>query len=58
MGIDYTKILNDDPFGRGFEYVPFAAQGLWQPINDLFARTGAAPSRSPLAPRGSGRRIG
>lgn len=58
MGIDYTKTLHDDPFGRGFEYVPFATEGYWQPINELFVRNGVAPSRSPLAPRGGGRRIG
>lgn len=57
MGIDYTTIRNDDPFGRGFEYVPFAAQGYWQPINDLFVRSTAAP-RGPIAPRDGGRRIG
>ncbi|MBS1787986.1 MAG: DUF1501 domain-containing protein [Acidobacteria bacterium] len=58
LGIDYTKTLHDDPFGRGFEYVPFAADGYWQPINELFARNGVAPSRSPLTPRDGGRRIG
>jgi hypothetical protein len=57
LGIDYTTIRNDDPFGRGFEYVPFAAQGYWQPINDLFVRS-SAPSRGPIAPRDGGRRIG
>lgn len=57
LGIDYTTVRNDDPFGRGFEYVPFASQGYWQPINDLFVRT-STPSRSPISPRGGGRRIG
>jgi hypothetical protein len=57
LGIDYTTVRNDDPFGRGFEYVPFAAQGYWQPINDLFVRS-SAPSRGPIAPRDGGRRIG
>ncbi len=57
LGIDYTKILNDDPFGRGFEYVPFAAQGVWVPINDLFVRSNA-PVRGPISPRDGGRRIG
>jgi hypothetical protein len=57
LGIDYTTVRNDDPFGRGFEYVPFAAQGIWVPINDLFVRS-SAPPRSPIAPRGGGRRIG
>jgi uncharacterized protein (DUF1501 family) len=57
LGIDYTIVKRDDPFGRGFEYVPFAAEGYWQPITELFSRANA-PSRSPITPRGSGRRIG
>lgn len=57
LGIDYTKILNDDPFGRGFEYVPFATQGVWVPINDLFVRS-TTPTRGPISPRDGGRRIG
>ncbi|MBS1808571.1 MAG: DUF1501 domain-containing protein [Acidobacteria bacterium] len=36
MGIDYTKIRNDDPFKRGFEYVPFAADGVWAPVMEVF----------------------
>ena len=36
MGIDYTKTLHDDPFKRGFEYVPFAAEGVWAPITEVF----------------------
>ncbi len=36
LGIDYTKTRHDDPFGRGFEYVPFAAEGLWYPVLELF----------------------
>lgn len=56
LGIDYTKILHDDPFGRGFEYVPFAAEGYWQPINELFSRAGGPP-RGPISPRDGGRRI-
>lgn len=56
LGIDYTTTLNNDPFGRGFEYVPFAKEGYWQPINELFSRA-SAPSRGPILPRGS-RRIG
>ncbi|NBO64500.1 MAG: DUF1501 domain-containing protein, partial [Acidobacteria bacterium] len=38
LGIDYTKKLNDDPFGRGFEYVPFASEGAWYPVVELFSR--------------------
>ena len=36
MGIDYTKVRMDDPYRRGFEYVPFGAQGAYGPINELF----------------------
>jgi uncharacterized protein (DUF1501 family) len=36
MGIDWTKVRQDDPFHRGFEYVPFASQGTYGPINELW----------------------
>jgi uncharacterized protein (DUF1501 family) len=36
LGIDWTKILRDDPTGRGFEYVPFASQDLYGPIHELW----------------------
>ena len=36
MGIDWTTIREDDPFHRGFEYVPFASQGTYGPINELW----------------------
>ena len=36
LGIDYTAVRTDDPLGRGFEYVPFANKGLYQPIDELF----------------------
>jgi uncharacterized protein (DUF1501 family) len=36
LGIDWTSIRYDDPFGRGFEYVPFAKQGTYGPVNELF----------------------
>ncbi|HEX2836400.1 MAG TPA: DUF1501 domain-containing protein [Thermoanaerobaculia bacterium] len=36
LGIDYTKIRNDDPLGRGFEYVPFANEGHYAPIEELW----------------------
>jgi len=36
LGIDYTTTLHDDPFGRGFEYVPFASEGAWYPVLELF----------------------
>ncbi len=36
MGIDWTTIRYDDPFGRGFEYIPFAKDGAYGPIKELF----------------------
>ncbi|MCS6884849.1 MAG: DUF1501 domain-containing protein [Acidobacteriota bacterium] len=36
LGIDYTTVLSDDPFKRGFEYVPYAKDGLYAPIDVLF----------------------
>ena len=36
LGIDWTTTRYDDPFGRGFEYVPFAKVGTYGPINELF----------------------
>lgn len=38
LGIDYTKTLRDDPYQRGFDLVPFAAYGAWQPVIELFER--------------------
>lgn len=37
MGIDWTKVRPDDPFHRGFEYVPFASQGTYGPVNELWS---------------------
>jgi hypothetical protein len=37
MGIDWTTVRHDDPFGRGFEYVPFSEQDLYGPIDELWA---------------------
>ncbi len=37
MGINWTTVRKDDPFGRGFEYVPFASQDVYGPINELWA---------------------
>ncbi|MCU1336905.1 MAG: hypothetical protein JWO19_2486 [Bryobacterales bacterium] len=37
MGIDWTTIRYDDPFKRGFEYVPFASQGTYSPLHDLWS---------------------
>jgi hypothetical protein len=36
VGIDWTTVRYDDPFGRGFEYVPFSDQNLYGPINELW----------------------
>ena len=36
LGIDYTTVRRDDPLGRGFEYVPFAKDGIYLPVNELF----------------------
>jgi hypothetical protein len=36
LGIDYTTVRHDDPLNRGFEYVPFAKDGTYQPIHELF----------------------
>ncbi len=50
LGIDYTKTLMNDPFKRGFDYVPFAAQGAWYPVLELFTR--GAERRPNPGPRG------
>lgn len=36
LGIDYTTVRRDDPLNRGFEYVPFAKDGVYSPIEELF----------------------
>ena len=36
LGIDYTTVRTDDPLGRGFEYVPFAADGTYLPVDELW----------------------
>ncbi|HWB83464.1 MAG TPA: DUF1501 domain-containing protein [Bryobacteraceae bacterium] len=36
VGIDWTTVRRDDPFGRGFEYVPFSEQNLYGPIDELW----------------------
>jgi uncharacterized protein (DUF1501 family) len=36
LGINWTTIRYDDPFGRGFEYVPHAKDDLYGPINELW----------------------
>lgn len=37
IGINYTNIRYDDPFKRGFEYVPYADQDLYGPVNELWS---------------------
>ncbi len=37
LGINWTTVRKDDPFGRGFEYVPSSAQDIYGPINELWA---------------------
>lgn len=36
MGIDWTTVRYDDPFHRGFEYVPFSDQDIYGPIDELW----------------------
>jgi hypothetical protein len=36
LGINWTTILQDDPLGRGFEYVPYANFDVYGPINELW----------------------
>ncbi len=36
LGINWTTVRYDDPFGRGFEYVPHSDQNLYGPINELW----------------------
>lgn len=36
LGIDYTTVRNDDPLGRGFEYVPDAKDGHYAPLEELW----------------------
>jgi hypothetical protein len=63
LGIDYTTTRRDDPFGRGFEYVPFASEGVWYPILELFnteRARGSAQNPPPPAPaprQRGGRRV-
>lgn len=37
LGINWLTVRRDDPFGRGFEYVPFANDGAYEPIHDLWS---------------------
>jgi hypothetical protein len=35
-GINWTTVRCDDPFHRGFEYVPFSGEDLYGPIDELW----------------------
>jgi hypothetical protein len=37
LGINYTSIRYDDPFGRGYEYVPYGHEDLYGPVKELWA---------------------
>jgi hypothetical protein len=36
LGINYTTVRNDDPLGRGFEYVPSTGAYVGKPVQELF----------------------
>ena len=36
LGINWTTVRYDDPFKRGFEYVPFAREDAYGPVNELW----------------------
>ena len=36
LGINWTNVRYDDPFGRGFEYVPKSKDDVYGPIHDLW----------------------
>jgi uncharacterized protein DUF1501 len=36
LGINWTTVRFDDPFHRGFEYVPFSDQDVYGPVNELW----------------------
>ena len=36
LGINWTTIRRDDPFNRGFEYVPYADSDIYGPIHELW----------------------
>ncbi len=36
VGIDWTTVRHDDPFGRGFEYVPKTGPFPFAPVNELW----------------------
>jgi hypothetical protein len=36
LGIDYTTVRRDDPLNRGFDYVPLAREGAYEPVSEIF----------------------
>lgn len=36
LGINWTKTISDTPSGRKYEYVQYAAQGLYRPVDEIF----------------------
>jgi len=38
MGINWTKVRYDDPFHRGFFYVPDSDQDIYGPVNELWGK--------------------
>ena len=42
LGIEWTKIRQDDPLGRGFYYVPLAEDDVYSPVNELWGSDSAA----------------
>ena len=37
LGIDWTKSIADTPSGRRFSYLPGAAEGEVEPVDEVFA---------------------
>ena len=37
LGINWTNVRYDDPFGRGFEYVPKSKDDVYGPIDELWS---------------------
>ena len=36
LGIDWTKLVRDNRFGKGYEYVPESGNDVYGPINELW----------------------
>jgi hypothetical protein len=36
LGIDWTKSITDTPSGRRFEYIPYASEGVYRPVEEVF----------------------